>query len=422
MSALVFRKLTPRLVLLLLLLVQPLIALAGSPPTEIIPSTPVTKTSSADITVPTNSLYKKARPSVMKKGAIETASPSPVSLKDESQAILGPGGTPTPICPVNDSRCPDVNGMNGGVKLTPAEIAANCPEVCSVSRTGSLTTGDTFPVCPSGYALIGSYNVQKEWAANALGSGLIPQLTNNPATFKSYWDNKSQYFCTAQFEDYGGWACLAYQGDEMPGNPINYDVLWWDQCVDQGGYTTCWGMNNNGDQPYAAAGIFPLWNSFSINNTYAAKLNVTALFNNIIAANKVPAVWAAMDNHNMPQYARSGIYETPGESVPGYCRFRFNGNCVANKAPETIMITYSDSACTQHAWKKSVCGQMMYGDEPEHHARERNYSGSKCNPIYIKVRVPVYSLSCSIQAPPLVETGRTIPTSLLCGRIKPTWQ
>ena len=128
-----------------------------------------------------------------KKEGILTVSPLRTQMTDEDYSKLGPGGTPTPVCPVDDSLCPDINGKVNGVLVSAAVAAAQCPAVCAKTRTGNLTA-DMPAICPTGYIQIGMYNAQPEYIINP-NPGWDPVPTNDRATFLSYWNDPAKYWC-----------------------------------------------------------------------------------------------------------------------------------------------------------------------------------------------------------------------------------
>lgn len=74
-----------------------------------------------------------------------------------------------PICPAV-FKCPDVNET-----LPPGATPADCPDTCTLTRYietatyGSTTrvTKTIDPICPSGYALVGVFNMDKEVVYNS---------------------------------------------------------------------------------------------------------------------------------------------------------------------------------------------------------------------------------------------------------------
>jgi hypothetical protein len=90
---------------------------------------------------------------------------------------------------------------------------------------------------------------------------------------------------------------------------------------------------------------------------------------------------------------------------------------------ETVgeMKTYRDSACTIPAMAHSVCGMPADGT-PEHYQQTHTDSGA-CAQIYVKMQIPVFELWCEkLKQPVLKETGMPAPTSLVCGRVKGSWE
>lgn len=129
-----------------------------------------TTTTSDSMNVP------KVTSATVKTKAPATSTQS-TSVSSAQWATLDAIPCPTPLV------CPDINGvLPSGVKLTAAQLAAYgqgaaspCPDVCSVTRKDynasgvQIAIGSADPkstkeaICPAGYSQIGSYNAQKEY-------------------------------------------------------------------------------------------------------------------------------------------------------------------------------------------------------------------------------------------------------------------
>lgn len=87
----------------------------------------------------------------------------PVISDENYSTLLSP-------CPQPISGCPDINGLfNGQVVTTPPK---SCPDSCTVTRYPEVLNGENQtnyvstkiinPICPTGYASVGTFNVQNE--------------------------------------------------------------------------------------------------------------------------------------------------------------------------------------------------------------------------------------------------------------------
>lgn len=381
----------------------------------------------------------------IKNPRMKTGNWTSYNIANENYKNLGPGGGPTPSCPVNSSQCPDMNGMLGGVKVAESVVASQCPEVCMVSRSGDLD-GDTMPVCPSGYAQMAAFDVQDEWVPNpdyggGSGAGVAVKTTDYD-TFKSYWTNPDSYHCVSEYVGYGNWICFPYQGSVGWGNDWTasdaYDVVFRDQ-----GYTKpSWGMNNNSDQPYRmlnpASPAFAGWTAsqyHSYHSNYEAAAGVKSRFDHIRNVDKMmPSTWAYFDNTGYyiprtwaiaswwffyPEHAVSANYE-PAITAETK-KMCFYGYCVPAKT-KYGMKTYIDSSCNVEAKIKAVCGINHTGYQKDYHAQGVTSAGNgKCAKLFVKLQIPVFKMYCKSKPKKLKASGYKVPTSLLCGRIKSEW-
>ncbi len=407
-------------------------AVAAPPTTNAGDSTSASSRTSSNIPVVTT---KPGRNKItIKKHDIITYSPPAAQRKDEDYSKLGPGGTATPSCPFDSSGCPDADGyiLVDGVRqmVPPATIVKNCPAICTKTRKGG-TDGSAPAVCPSGYVQIGFYNVQDEWTKNTTPGQTVSANTKDPVEFMKYWKDPSKYNCTAEFIDYGDAVCLPYKGGRLASD--NYtamtdDILWRDQCQTSApDERSCFGMKNDGMQPFVKAGVsFSPGAPSSVVTMAIAKLaGVDSVFDRIMGTHKkIPATWTAYTNRGPVAMSKSAEYEVTN-LVPEY-KYGFKTGATCNpteltRPAHSEMATYIDEKCKKPAMTTSVCNRTDTCGEPDHY-QQWVVPGGACSQLYIKVRIPVFALSCSF-TPGAVKPlpGMDVPTSVICSRVQPIW-
>lgn len=347
-----------------------------------------------------------------KKIDVNTDSPDSGDIANENYRFLGPNGSPTPECPANpQSSCPDANGMLNGKFVNEITAQQMCPDVCLKTRTGDLYGNDP-AACPSGYAIKAFFNMQEEWIRDPNPTGPVtyePAPTSDIQTYLKYYYNVDGYDCKADLAGYGDSVCLqapVTANEKFMTNTKMMHDLYAKAYGAQGG-------NNDGSLPYSFLNPFTVDNYSSHQEVEAG---VALMFDGVRSSQRVPATWAAYNNHKDPVNVQRGVYEESGNDVQE-CPF---SSCQG--LPE--IITYADPACKVRAKRNAYCEQStdFTDDWYVQGSMPGNWVG-RCDKIYYKLKIPVFGLHCvSKKQKRLKATGNKIPTSLICGRVKVIWQ
>jgi len=161
--------------------------------------------------------------SLIPSSTVSNSNPAPtskfVTVTTNRPAISNEQYNTLPACPQTISGCPDINGLfNGQAVTTPP---ASCPDSCTVTRSPAVLNGQsqtnyvgnitvTDPTCPTGYASVGTFNVQNEavYSANPATIKPINGMTNynnyvnagySCTTYGS--QQTSGEYCSGQFTD-----------------------------------------------------------------------------------------------------------------------------------------------------------------------------------------------------------------------------
>lgn len=418
---------------------------------------------STKITIPSTKSTERSTKVEVKNANMDTGGWTRSQIANENYRNLGPNGAPTPACPTDSSRCPDMNNRLQGATLTQTQIQAQCPEVCIVSRQGNLD-GSTPAICPAGYAQMAAFDVQDEWIPNpdyasaAAGGNRVD--TNDYNTFKARWRDPENYRCVSQFVGYGDRICYPYQGSNAPfpykwegckpgghasGGPcVPASTTIYDVVFRANPYTVNWGMNNNGDQPFRNANpVYYAHNNLSLsayNSGVATEVaaGVRGKFTTIRNQGKMPSTWAAFDNigyltrypvdspgwwgnwFHHPDGAMSPAYEPPfnAPSTKTCINLGRAGKWCYDTPGGPVPITYNNSSCTSVAWTNSPC---PVSGVPRHPVGGV-WKSPNCPRLWIKIQIPVYEMYCLEKPKKLKPSGHKVPTSLLCGRVKSEWQ
>lgn len=364
----------------------------------------------------------------IKKKSIESWSPTQAQMKDEDYSKLGPGGGPTPACPVDDSKCPDINGRVNGVKVDAATIANDCPAACVRTRSGTVTSGDIPASCPSGYVQVASYNAAPEWVRPS--SIDDPIRINSLEQFMSYWNDPGQFNCKGDAVSYGFEVCL----------PLN------DQLYAAAPFPSVYravpvtGMAYQGNQPFSGLNPWDNYNGIDpwkllFGATEVEDAGLSSIFNNIVKGGKVPSVWAPYPYPD-GKGATSPEFESEYREQYRMADMSEEAGCTERDGDENIvkaqsqLTTYSDAICMTRAMVNYTCkldnNSCTAPDMSLQYEDWKAGSRGSCTQLYVKVKIPVWAIACYPRpgAVTLVPNpdGSAIHTSLICSRVQPTWK
>jgi hypothetical protein len=250
-----------------------------------------------------------------------------------------------------------------------------------------------------------------------------------------YWNNPSQYACLA--DSMAGYSqqnfalsdpdCVAYVDTDLAGGS---NIWYTDQPYKvsrsaSGDYVGTVVQSNGPNYSDSASfpaiifnpGIGLVPGTGTYNLTMLASYNLQSLYASVTSAttNRIFATWCAYNNQGSATICSSPQYETPN-TVPAY-QYTVNGNEHSVASYQQIP-TYSDVNCTQPAHKVS-CGIPLTGTEPDNYTQ---VPGGTCPSLYIKIQIPAYTLLCYAKPGTSQALSGVVPTEVLCGRIKQTWQ
>lgn len=291
-----------------------------------------------------------------------------------------------PVCPANNNLCPDINNKcsnpGGGcrdMKLPVSNVANynKCPETCRVSRT---TTGwntirnapdsSVEAVCPSGYSTLAAYNLGPEYKTS-VGTAEIQlpwPLTGASATqYRYYFYDTNNFRCGV----YGNYSTTTCQSGTTVSNrnatPLNSTL--------GDTYPTYWG--------YVSASLDYGYTNYGADQSWGPAVDGTCYKDNSCSAlDTIPITWCNSPYGGNPSGCNAYSY--------GYGWYCLYGTAVNMGCDPWGNCTWYCSQCT----------------------------GSS----YHYVTRMVYPNICWYRGGKLIPGAGQIPTSLVCGRIKPTWQ
>lgn len=363
-----------------------------------------------------------------RKPGVESWAPSRAQAADEDYSRLGPGGSATPACPVDDSGCPDINGYVNGQKLDDATIQAQCPSACVRTRQGTLTSGSIPASCPAGYVQVGSYNAAAEWLNPSSSDQHI--RVESLEQFLEYWQETNKYDCRGDVVSYGFEVCLPLTEMLYKASPY----------PDGERAIPSTGMAYNGGQPFATLnpwagyGGVDAW-GLAYGSTPVDQAGLSVLFTNIINSGKVPSIWAPYPSPD-GRGATAPEFETEyreqfqeGTYEDGRCNLK-EGPEYAVK-PQVQLVTYPTYECRTRAAKNRMCnlnshncGATDYTLQYEEWAG--GIKGACGGELYVKVKLPVWSIACYPKpgAVTLIPNpdGSALHTSIICSRVQPVWK